>query len=41
MWGRFKMERENGVLFDVHIPTIVFESTEEINETPIAAPDAA
>ncbi|CAI5446648.1 unnamed protein product [Caenorhabditis angaria] len=30
MWGRFKMERENGVIFDVHIPTIVLESTDDV-----------
>uniref|UniRef100_F1L8W8 Polymerase delta-interacting protein 2 n=1 Tax=Ascaris suum TaxID=6253 RepID=F1L8W8_ASCSU len=29
MWGKFKMERENGSCFDVTIPTIVLESHAE------------
>ncbi|CAB3403646.1 unnamed protein product [Caenorhabditis bovis] len=39
MWGRFKMERENGVMFDVHIPTIVLESTDEIVENSVTTPE--
>ncbi|CAD6188590.1 unnamed protein product [Caenorhabditis auriculariae] len=34
MWGRFKMERDNGVMFDVHIPTVVLESTDDAPATP-------
>lgn len=29
MWGRFKMERQNGSTFDVAIPTVVLESFDE------------
>ncbi|KIH48273.1 hypothetical protein ANCDUO_21659 [Ancylostoma duodenale] len=31
MWGRFRMERENGSTFDVAIPTVVLESFDERN----------
>ncbi|KHJ75916.1 hypothetical protein OESDEN_24465 [Oesophagostomum dentatum] len=31
MWGRFRMERENGSTFDVAIPTVVLESFDEKN----------